>query len=106
MIQGGDLERIMRSYNAEYVLFVNWYNIKKNLYTGVGNEYLGKPFSLHYVDYDVYDLEKNKITWGHKVEIEQTADSVIIKEKGLGVNGLTKGYQGLLSRICGEINQQ
>lgn len=60
-IPKSSFEHLMEYHQADFVLFVNWYSIKKETYLTIGKKNNRLPYSGHYIDYDVYNLFGQKV---------------------------------------------
>jgi hypothetical protein len=95
-----DLKRIMLTYDADYILFINWYHIKNEVILNLGKASRGRAFSSHYVDFDVYDRTKNIITWKHKAKIDNLDTEESLLRKGLKITDLKEGVEAFATYCC------
>lgn len=89
-------------YETDYILFINWYHIEKDIYhlnSGSGSS--RQKYSKHYVDYDVYDKDKTLITSKGRKEIDgEVLSRQMINRKKLKVSDFSYQYQNLAGDIC------
>lgn len=100
---------ILKQNNANFMLFINWYAIQKNVhvsYTGDNNK--RNPFSLHKIDYDVYNVNKEKIIGKGNVKLNcgDFPSAEMIQEKCLKSSSLVVCYQDLMSELLNELSSQ
>lgn len=99
-----DLQRIMHTYNADYILFVNLYQVKKEIFFGMGKASLGAPFSSHFIDFDIYNAQKERLGWQQRYEIENLLTTESLARKGLHSSDLKKGIIGFAEFCCTLLN--
>ena len=106
LLQESDLQRIMNTYDAEYILFLNLYSIRKETIIGIGRGESNMPFSSHLMDFDLYDASKQKLLWAHKFEIPPLKTSESIGHKGLRVTDLTTGFEAVAAYVCEQMAKE
>ncbi|MGE0562042.1 MAG: hypothetical protein AB7O47_09515 [Flavobacteriales bacterium] len=99
------LTGILTQNNAQFIMFVNWYAIQKNVhttYTGDNNK--RHPFSLHKLDFDVYNSKKEKIIGKGNVKLNcgDFPSAEMVEEKCLKASSLTPCYNQLISDLVSE----
>jgi hypothetical protein len=89
-----DFKALLEKYHADLIVFINWYRIKKSTVhvSNVGGK-LRKPFTNHYIDFDIYDKFKRKIfgTGKYLIQSELPTPSNYTY-KNLRVKELVIGY--------------
>ncbi len=106
MLETEKFTGILTQNNAQYMLFVNWYAIQKNVhttYTGDNNK--RNPFSLHKLDFDVYNSKKEKIIGKGNVKLNcgDFPSATMVEEKCLKANALNPCYNQLISDLINEL---
>lgn len=101
------LAEILAQNNAQFIMFVNWYAIQKNVhttYTGDNNK--RNPFSLHKLDFDVYNSKKEKIIGKGNVKLYcgDFPSTEMVEEKCLKANLLTPCYNQLIADLIAELS--
>jgi len=101
------LAEILTQNNAQFIMFVNWYAIQKNVhttYTGDNNK--RNPFSLHKLDFDVYNSKKEKIIGKGNVKLYcgDFPSATMVEEKCLNANSLTPCYNQLIADLIAELS--
>ncbi len=92
---------------AEYIVFVNWYVIQKNVHISyVGDSNKRHPFASHKLDFDVYNNKKEKIIGkgNAKLDCGGFPPITMIEEKCLKANSLANCYQGLIGDLLKELS--
>lgn len=107
LVSTDQFSELLDQNKAQYIVFVNWYAIEKNVhttYTGDNNK--RNAFSLHKLDYDVYNNKKEKIIGkgNAKLNCGDFPSSDMIKEKCLNPNSLSACYQELITDLLKEIS--
>lgn len=100
MVQSSDLKQVMDDYQASYVLFLNWYHIKKDNKAVTTEGYRSSGMSRHFIDYEVYNSDKDVLLWAHEHTFETNLNKEILKTMGLRVVDLQKTYKLLPLEIC------
>lgn len=90
----------MQQQQADYILFINWYRIIKEIYQVIGEKPPRKPYSGHFVDFDLYDNSLNKIEGKGKHRLAfGVSDKSEIVFKSLRLKELKKGYNNFANYI-------
>lgn len=92
--------------NAEYIVFVNWYVIQKNVHISyVGDSNKRHPFAAHKLDFDVYNKKKQRILGqaNAKIFCGEFPSQELIEEKCLKAPSLVPCYQQLITDLLGQI---
>jgi len=98
---------ILQQQQADFILFVNWYNIEKNAHTVyVGDNNKRYPFSQHKIDYDVYNQQKQKVIGKGNVKINcgQFPSAELVQEKSLKAASLKGCYTDLINELLKELS--
>ncbi|MBI2279685.1 MAG: hypothetical protein HYU68_03210 [Bacteroidetes bacterium] len=107
LVEADKLAELLSQYQAEYILFVNWYNIEKTVHTAyIGDNNKRNSFSLHKIDFDVYNNKKEKIIGKGNVKLNcgEFPSVAMIEEKCLKAHSLTNCYQGLITDLLKELS--
>lgn len=102
-----NFQNLLQQYQADFILFVNWYSIEKNVHTAyVGDNNKRFPFSLHKLDYDVYNKEKTKVIGKGNIELQcgQFPSDEMIQEKSLKAVSLKACYVDLINELLKELS--
>ncbi len=102
-----NFQSLLQQHQADFILFVNWYSIEKNVHTAyVGDNNKRFPFSLHKLDYDVYNKEKTKVIGKGNVKLQcgQFPSDEMIQEKSLKAASLKACYVDLINELLKELS--
>lgn len=71
------VQLLTRQYGrSHYVLFINWYKIKKTRYSTLSGASKAKvPYTYHFVDMDLFDVRRNWIGGAAQFEMKMDAPS-------------------------------
>lgn len=56
-----DFTKLLEMHGADFVVFITWYEIKKEVHTKMQEERKRVPYAGHYFDYDVFNLFKQRV---------------------------------------------
>lgn len=107
MLSNEEFTQLANNYNVDFVLFVNWYNIEKTIHTNyVGDNNKRLPFSLHKIDYELYNSKKIKLFGDGNVKINCGNFPTLENQaaKGLNPKLLTPCYNNLFKEILSHID--
>lgn len=106
LINLNDFKILLEQHQANFILFVNWYSIEKSTHTAyVGDNNKRYPFSLHKLDYDLYNKDKVKIKGKGNVKLHcgEFPSNQLIEEKSLKASSLKNCYKQLVSDLVLEL---
>ena len=65
-----EFTKLLEGHDASFVVFINWYQIKKESFTTKGKKKKRYTYAGHYVDYEIYNLFQQKLigVGKHKME--------------------------------------
>lgn len=98
---------LLASNNAQYIVFINWYNIQKSVFTTyTGDRNKRNKYSSHSLDYDVYNKEKIKISGKGNVELNcgDFPSASMIAHKSLNAEELKLCYKVFLTALATELS--
>lgn len=102
-----NFQNLLQQHQADFILFVNWYRIEKNAHTAyVGDNNKRYPFSLHTIDFDVYNNKKEKIIGKGNVKLNcgEFPSTEMIQEKSLKAASLKACYTDLINDLLKELS--
>lgn len=100
---------ILTQNDAQFILFVNWYAIQKNVHTTyAGDNNKRKPFSQHKLDFDVYNSKKEKIIGKGNIKLNcgDFPSVSMIEEKCLKASSLISCYHDLMTDLLNDITSK
>ena len=56
-----DFTKLLEMHGADFVVFITWYEIKKEVHTKMQEDRKRVPYAGHYFDYDVFNLFKQRV---------------------------------------------
>jgi hypothetical protein len=96
----------LKQYDADFVIFITWYDIQKESFTRAGKHAKRVSYSSHYLDYDVFNLFKERIVGQGKVKAEgKEPNDLEASFKLLRVKELTFAYNNFIAKIIDQLNK-
>lgn len=92
----------LKKQNATYIMFINWYNISKSVHTVyIGDRNKRAKYSTHLIDYDIYDLEKNRVhgKGNSPLKCGDFPSDSVVSHKSLNASELTICYKSLIDNL-------
>ena len=96
--------KLLEEHNADFVIFITWYNIKKEAFSRKRSKRV--KYAGHYLDYDIYNLFKQQIVGVAKVKAE--AKEPNDKEASyslLRINELIGAYNNFIGKVVDQLNK-
>lgn len=93
---------LLKSYDADLLLTVNWYSIDKAIHTVfIGDRNKRMKYSQHKLDYDVYDMKQERILGkgNQKLFCGDFPSESIINSKSLNASELAPCYGELIQDL-------
>jgi len=101
-----EFKEILDFYNADFIVFINWYQIKKGTYVSLGRKKKRTAYASHYFDFDIYNLFQQKIYGKGRFKLDFDAPtSENLQYNLLRMKEVVKGYQYFAKYIIEQINQ-
>ncbi|MCB0408725.1 MAG: hypothetical protein KDD29_00800 [Flavobacteriales bacterium] len=95
-------KELLSSENADFILFINWYQIKKAVHTTyTGDRNKRNKFSQHFIDFDVYNSKKEKI-YGKgnlKLDCGDFPSASMVENKCLNAKELSDCYSNFFKEL-------
>ena len=103
----GNFTKMCEQYNADFVLFVTWYDIQKEAFTRKGADTRKRgQYAGHYLDYDIFNLFKQQISGKAKVKAEgKIPNDLEMTYKLLRPQELKFAYNNFAQKIIEELNR-
>lgn len=96
---------LMEQNDASFVVFVNWYLIKKATFTSRGKKRRRYKYSSHYVDYEIYNLFQQKVVGVGKLALDfATPTDKEAEYKALRLKEVELGYAQFVTSIVEVLN--
>jgi hypothetical protein len=101
-----DFTKFMEYHKTDFVVFINWYHIKKAIYVSSAVKRKRTPYSSHLFDYDIYNLFKQKIIGEAKFEAVGNAPSEEnLDKKMLRLTELKAAYSNFAVHVIEALNR-
>ncbi len=102
ILKSGDLEKIMKNFQADYILFLSQHSIRKRIYStsrSFDGSYL-LSWSRHLIDYEMYNSNGELIIMADDFELKTPLpNNENYIKKGLIINEMNWGYRSILRDI-------
>ena len=102
-----DFTKLLEQHNADFVIFITWYDIQKESFTRKGNSFKRQKYAGHYLDYDIYNLFKQHVAGGGKVKAEgaEVPNDLEVSFKLLRVKELELAYTNFITKVVEQLNK-
>lgn len=103
-----DFSNLLSIESADYILFLNWYSIQKAVHTSfLGDRNKRNKYSLHLIDYDVYNHQKEKILGKGNVTLNcgDFPSPSVIEHKSLNAKEMAVCYKDYFNDLIKELNK-
>lgn len=101
-----DFTKLLELHGADFIVFITWYEIKKESFVRAGEHRKRVDYAGHYFDYDVFNLFKQRVIGEGRVKIkasepnyEQASYSLLRTEE------LKELYQNFATRIIEQVSK-
>lgn len=101
-----DFGKLLEMHGADFVVFVTWYEIKKEAHTKMQEGRKRVPYAGHYFDYDVFNLFKQRVVGEGRIKAiapepnDEQASYSLLRTKEL-----TAAYHNFATHIIMEISK-
>ncbi len=102
-----DFTKLLEQYDADFVVFITWYDIQKESFTRQGKHSKRASYAGHYIDFAIYNLFKQQIAGVAKVKAEGPIEpnDLEVSFKFLRVKEVELGYLNFISKVVDQINK-
>jgi hypothetical protein len=102
-----DFSKLLEQYNADFVVFITWYDIQKESFTRQGKHQKRASYAGHYLDFAIYNLFKQQIAGVAKVKAEGPLEpnDLEVSFKFLRIKEVKLGYTNFISKVVDQINK-
>lgn len=101
-----EFTKLLELHQADFVVFVTWYDIHKEAFTRAGKHSKRTPYAAHYIDYDVYNLFQQKVIGEARVKAEANVPNDLeVSFKLLRIQELASAYQHFIAHIVTQLNK-
>lgn len=102
-----DFTKLLAHYNADFVVFITWYDIQKESFTRNGKHQKRASYAGHYMDFAIYNLYKQQISGLAKVKAEAATEpnDLEVSYKFLRAKEVKFGYLTFIAKVVDQINK-
>lgn len=101
-----EFTKLLELHQADFVVFVTWYDIHKEAFTRAGKHSKRAPYAAHYIDYDVYNLFQQKVIGEARIKAEANVPNDLeVSFKLLRTKELVSAYDNFISHIIVQISK-
>jgi hypothetical protein len=101
-----DFTKFLEHHHTDFVVFLTWYDIQKESFTRRRKHEKRTEYAGHYLDYDVYNLFKEKIAGKGKIKaVADSPDDLTKSFKLLRVKEIESGYIHFISKVVEQLNK-
>lgn len=98
--------KLLEIHNADFVIFITWYDIKKESFTRKGDHKKRAKYAGHYLDYDIYNLFKQRVVGVAREKAEaNTPNDLEVSFKLLRVKELVSAYTNFINKVVAELSK-
>lgn len=99
-----EFAKMMEEYHADFVVFINWYQLKKGGLRTKGKKRKRYTYARHNVDYEIYNLLQQKIIGVGKKRLEPEPTEMEASFAFLRLADLDLRYQNFVSSIVKDLS--
>lgn len=101
-----DFSKFLEMHNADFVVFITWYQIKKESFVRSGEHRKRVDYAGHYFDYDVFNLFKQRVVGEGRVKVTAPEpNDVEASYSLLRTKELKAVYKNFASHIIDEVSK-
>ena len=97
--------KFLEGQGADFVIFITWYKIKKESFTRGGRVDKRKKYSGHYIDFDLFNLFKQRIIGLGRVKAESDVPNDLeASYELLRLKELESAYKNFIGKVVEQLN--
>jgi hypothetical protein len=102
-----DFTKLLDHYDADFVVFITWYDIQKEGFTRKGKHLKRASYAGHYIDFAIYNLFKQQIAGvaKAKADVATEPNDLEVSFKFLRIKEVELGYVNFISKVVNQINK-
>jgi len=102
-----DFTKLLDHYDADFVVFITWYDIQKEGFTRKGKHLKRASYAGHYIDFAIYNLFKQQIAGvaKAKADVATEPNDLEVSFKFLRIKEVELGYINFISKVVDQINK-
>ena len=100
-----DFEKLLQDHGCDFVIFLTWYDIQKEAHMKNDGRRKRVPYAGHYLDYDVYNLFKQRVVGLGRVKAvapkpnDKEADFALLRSQEV-----LKAYDQFITTVIDQLN--
>lgn len=99
-------QKLLDDNDANFIVFVNWYQIEKSSFTSNGKKRKRYKYSSHSIDFGLYNLFQQQIVGvGNFKLIYDSPSDEVAQYKGLRLTELVDSYQQIMLALVKALNK-
>mgnify|MGYP001218301774 FL=1 len=102
-----DFTKLLDHYDADFVVFITWYDIQKEGFTRKGKHLKRASYAGHYIDFAIYNLFKQQIAGvaRAKADVATEPNDLEVSFKFLRIKEVELGYVNFINKVVDQINK-
>jgi len=99
-----DFTKFLEQYQADFVIFITWYEIQKHNYSRSGIKKV--KYAAHYFDFDIYNLFKQHVVGKAKIKAEAPEPNDLQASFSLlRVKEVSLAYANFIEKVVEQLNK-
>jgi len=100
-----DFTKMLEAHGADFVVFLTWHDIQKESFVRNGESRKRVDYAGHYLDYDVFNLFKQRVVGEGRIKVEGNEPNDKEAEMALlRVKEMIEAYQFFIAHIVDQLN--
>lgn len=100
-----DFGKFLASHECDFVVFLSWYDIQKEVYTKNNDSRKRVEYAGHYIDYDVFNLFKQRVVGEGRVKAKApTPNDLEASFALLRIKELNNAYKNFITHVVEQLN--
>ncbi len=101
-----DFTKFLEHQNTDFIIFITWYDIQKESFIRGGKLDKRVDYAAHYLDFDIYNLFKERIVGMGRVMAEANVPNDLEASFNLlRLKELESGYQNFIGKVVEQLNK-
>jgi hypothetical protein len=102
-----DFTKLLEHYDADFVVFITWYDIQKESFTRKGKHLKRASYAGHYIDFAIYNLFQQQIAGMAKVKaaVATEPNDLEVSFKFLRMKEVELGYHNFINKVVEQLNK-
>jgi hypothetical protein len=102
-----DFTALLAYYQADFVVFITWYAIRKESFSRKKTQLKRIPYAGHYIDFAIFNLFKQQIAGVGKAKVVLAIEptDLEVSFKFLRIKEVEVGYVNFIGKVVNQINK-